>query len=171
MPISLYQASIPTFIGMLGNLSTWLDKAEAHAQAAGMPPSILTEARLAPDMHPFTRQIQIASDAAKGAGARLAGAEPPAFADEETTFPQLKARVAKTVAYLKTLAPASIDGHEERSIELKIPNRTLKFSATDFLFQFALPNFYFHIVTAYGLLRGQGVPLGKMDFLTGGRMP
>jgi hypothetical protein len=118
-------------------------------------------------MHPLTRQVQMASDAAKGGAARLAGAEPPSFPDVETTFPELKERIAKTIAFLETIKPDQIDGAEERTIELKTPTRTMTFNGRDFLFRFSLPNFLFHVVTAYGVLRGQGVPLGKMDYLAG----
>ena len=169
MSLSLYEVSIPAFVRGLRNLSAWLEKAEAHAgQSRGSLDRYLG-ARLAPDMHPFPRQIQIASDAAKGAGARLAGSEPPAFADEEKTFPELKARIAKTIDYLDGLDRATIDGKEDRRVSLPTPNGALDLSARDFLTQFALPNFYFHLVTAYGLLRMEGAPLGKLDFITGGR--
>lgn len=171
MSLTLYDASIPAFIGGLENLSAWMTKAEAHASENGVALSRYLEARLAPDMHPFPRQIQIASDAAKGAGARLSGVEPPAMADEETTFAELKDRLARTVAYLRTIDRSAIDGREARQVSLPTPNGTLTFTAKDFLLRFALPNFYFHTVTAYGLLRSEGVPLGKMDYLTGGRMP
>jgi uncharacterized protein len=129
----------------------------------------LAEARLAPDMHPLTRQIQMASDGAKAGAARLAGAEPPSFPDVETTFPELKARLAKTVAYLETIKPEQIDGGEERTIELKFPDGSMTFSGRDFLFLFSLPNFLFHVTTAYDVLRNQGVPLGKMDYMGAAR--
>lgn len=167
MSLTLYEASVPGYINMLRNLSAMLDKAQVHASAHGVALSALAEARLAPDMHPLTRQVQMASDAAKGGAARLAGAEPPSFPDVETTFPELKERIAKTIAFLETIKPDQIDGAEERTIELKTPTRTMTFNGRDFLFRFSLPNFLFHVVTAYGVLRGQGVPLGKMDYLAG----
>jgi hypothetical protein len=169
LSLTLYEASVPGYIRMLQNLSALLDKAQAHASEHGVDLARFAEARIAPDMHPLTRQIQIASDAAKGGAARLAGLEPPSIADVETTFPQLKERIARTIAFLETIKPEQINGGEERTIELKTPNRTLTFTGRDFLFQFSLPNFYFHVVTAYALLRGQGVPLGKMDYLAGGQ--
>jgi hypothetical protein len=121
-------------------------------------------------MHPLNRQIQIASDAAKGGGARLAGIEAPSMPDTETTFPELQARIAATIAFLESLKREQIDGQEERTIELKFPNGAMTFSGRDFLFQFALPNFMFHVVTAYDILRARGAPLGKMDFLAGGQI-
>lgn len=171
MSLNLYDVSIPGFIRMLGNLSVFLDQAEAQAQTSGKPLSDYLEARLAPDMHPLPRQIQIASDAAKGAAARLAGVAPPSMADTETTFPELKARVAATIAFLETLKPEQINGRENETVELPLPNGKLTFTARDFLTQFAQPNFLFHVTTAYGLLRSQGVPLGKMVFLAGSAPP
>jgi hypothetical protein len=167
LSLSLYDASIPGYLRMLRNLSAMLTKAQAHAEAEGMALSALVEARLAPDMHPLNRQIQLASDAAKGGGARLAGVESPGMPDVETTFPELQARIAKTIDFLETLKPEQVDGDENRTIELKFPNRTMTFTARDFLFQFSMPNFLFHVVTAYGLLRSKGAPLGKMDYLAG----
>jgi len=171
MSVSLYDISIPTFRRGLQNLASFLDKAEAHAKASGGDLNAYAAARLAPDMHPFTRQVQIASDAAKGAAARLAGVEAPAMADTETTFPELKARIAKTIAFLDTIDKATVDARNAATIELPLPNGSMSFTAPDFLMQFALANFLFHVTTAYGLLRAQGVPLGKMDFLAGGQMP
>ena len=169
LSVSLYEISIPTYRRGLQNLSSFLDKAEAHARANGVELSTYTEARLAPDMHPFTRQVQIASDAAKGGAARLAGIEAPAMPDTETTFPQLKARIAKTIAFLDTITKAQVDGRSGATIELPLPGRTMTFTAPDFLMQFSLANFLFHVTTAYALLRSHGVPLGKMDFLAGGQ--
>ncbi len=171
MPLSLYDASIPGLTRMLRNLSAFLTKARAHAEANGVALATYVDARLAPDMHPLARQVQIASDAAKGAGARLAGIEAPSMPDVETTFPELQDRITATIAFLDTLRREQIDGAEERVIELKFPNGAMTFSGRDFLFQFALPNFMFHVVTAYDILRAQGVPLGKMDFLAGGQPP
>lgn len=169
--VSLYDISIPTYRRGLQNLSSFLDKAEAHARSHGAELSTYAEARLAPDMYPFTRQVQLASDAAKGGAARLAGVEAPSMADTETTFPQLKARIAATVAFLDTITKEQVDERHSATIELPLPGRTMTFTAPDFLMQFSLANFMFHVTTAYALLRGQGVPLGKMDFLAGGQMP
>jgi len=170
MALSLYDASIPGYLGMLKNLAAILDKAEAHAKANGVDPQTYLAARLAPDMHPLTNQIQIASDAAKGGAARLAGVTPPSMPDTETTWAEVKDRVAKTIAFLETITREQIEALDEtRIIELPTPNRTLKFTAKDFLFQFSLPNFHFHVVTAYGLLRSQGVPIGKLDYLAAGQ--
>jgi uncharacterized protein len=170
LSISLYDISIPIYRRGLQNLSSFLDKAEAHAGKQGADLSTYTEARLAPDMHPFTAQVQIASDTAKGGAARLAGIEAPTMADTETTFPQLKERIAKTIAFLDTITKAQVDARHAATIELPLPGRTMTFTAPDFLMQFSLANFLFHVTTAYALLRSQGVPLGKMDFLAGGQM-
>ena len=170
MSVSLYDISIPTYRRGLQNLDSFLDKAEAHAKAQGDDLSTYTEARLAPDMHPFTRQVQIASDTAKGGAARLAGVEAPKMEDVETTFPELKARIARTIAFLDTISKAQVDARHSAIIELPLPGRTMTFTAPDFLMQFSLANFLFHVTTAYALLRAKGVPLGKMDFLAGGQM-
>jgi len=170
MSVSLYDISIPTYRRGLQNLSSFLDKAEAHAKTEGVDLATYAEARLAPDMHPFVRQIQIASDSAKGGAARLAGIEAPAMADTETTFPELKARIAATIAFLDTITKAQVDARHAAIIELPLPGRTMTFTAPDFLMQFSLANFLFHVTTAYALLRANGVPLGKMDFLAGGQM-
>lgn len=167
MTISMYQASVPVLLRQLGTLSAILAKGEAHAAAAGIDPAAMLAAQLAPDMLPLTRQIQIASDGAKGGAARLAGIDAPAFADEELTFDDLQARITKTVAFLKTIAPAQIDGSEDRAIVLKAGPREFNFTGQDFLLQFVLPNFFFHVTTAYALLRHQGVEIGKMDYLGG----
>ena len=167
MSLSLYDVSIPPMIRMLENLSKILDKAVAQAKEKNIPISGLLEARLAPDMHPFPRQIQIASDAAKGAAARLAGVEAPAMPDTEATFPELQARIAKTIAFLKSVKPEQFKGAEDRTITLKFPQGEMTFSGRDFLNGFALPNFYFHVTTAYGLLRHKGIEVGKRDYLGG----
>lgn len=171
MSVSLYDISIPTYRRGLQNLASFLDKAEAHAGASGVDLGTYTAARLAPDMHPFTRQVQMASDAAKGGAARLAGVEAPKMEDVETTFPELHARIAKTIAFLDTISKADVDARHGATIDLPLPGRTLTFTAPDFLMQFSLANFLFHVTTAYALLRAQGVPLGKMDFLAGGQAP
>ncbi len=169
MALSLYDASIPGYVLMLKNLAALLEKAEAHAAATGVDPATYLSARVTEDMAPLTRQIQMASDAAKGGAARLAGVTPPSMPDTETTWAEVKARVAKTLAFVETITPDQVSDDETRIIELPTPNRTLTFTARDFLLQFSLPNFHFHVVTAYGLLRGQGVPIGKMDYLAGGQ--
>ena len=169
MSLSLYDASIPMFIRTLKNLSSFLDKAEAHAAAGGNPLSNYLDARLAPDMHAFPRQIQMASDAAKGGAARLAGVTAPSMPDTETTFPELKERIAKTVAFLETITPDQVNNRAGATIELPLPGRTMTFTAPDFLLNFSQQNFMFHVTMAYALLRMTGVPLGKMDFLAGGQ--
>jgi hypothetical protein len=165
LSLSLYDASIPVYLHMLRNLETILDKAEAHAKTDGKDLTSYVEARLAPDMRPLSGQIQLASDSAKGGAARLAGVPSPSFADTETTFADLKARIAKTIEFVASIQREQVEGDESRTIELVLPSRTMTFTAQNFLFQFSLPNFMFHIVTAYDVLRSQGVPLGKMDYL------
>lgn len=169
MALSLYDASIPGYVLMLKNLAALLDKAEAHAKATGVDPATYLEARVTEDMAPLTRQIQMASDAAKGGAARLAGVAPPSMPDTETTWAEVKARIAKTLEFVSSIKPEQMEGDDDRIVELPTPGRTLTFTARDFLLRFSLPNFHFHVVTAYGLLRGQGVPLGKMDYLAGGQ--
>jgi hypothetical protein len=167
MAYSLFDASIPVYLHMLRNLGAILDKAEAHAKAGGQDLSTYLGARLAPDMHSLVGQIQLASDAAKSGAARLAGVTAPSFPDTETTWPELKARGEKTISFIEGLKRDQLDGREDATIELPLPGRTLSFSGRDFLALFSLPNFLFHVTTAYGLLRHKGVPLGKMDFLNG----
>ena len=165
MAISIYDASVPTLIRGLGNLSAVLGKGAAFAEARKIEPAVLIGARLAPDMHPLSRQVQIASDSAKGGPARLAGAEVPSFPDTETTFAELQARIVKTIDFLQTLKPESFEGAEARTITLPNPSGEMKFSGQEFLFGFVLPNFFFHTTTAYAILRHNGVEIGKMDFL------
>lgn len=165
MQISLYQTTVPVFIRMLGNLNRILDKAQTFADSKRIDTTVLSGYRLAPDMLPFSSQIQIACDTAKGCAARLAGIEPPRHADDEKTLPELKQRIQKTLEFLKTLEARQIDGSEERSIVLKFPNTTFEFTGRDYVLTFALPNFYFHCTTAYSILRHCGVEIGKMDFL------
>jgi hypothetical protein len=168
MSFTIYDASIPPIVRTLQNLSKILDKAVAQAKAQDKDLNSLLEAKLAPDMFAFTRQIQIASDSAKGCGARLAGIEAPSMADTETTFPELQARIAKTIDFLNSVKPEQLAGAEDREITLKFPQGEMKFSGRDFLTGFALPNFYFHVTTAYALLRHKGIEIGKMDYLGGG---
>lgn len=171
MSLELYDVAIQTYLRGLRNLAAFLDKAEAHATANGTALADLANARLYPDMHSLVGQVQLASDAAKGAAARLSGQTPPSFPDEETSFPELKARIAKTIAFLEGVKPEEINGREAETIELKFPGHTMTFTGKDFLLTFSLPNFMFHVTTAYAILRSQGVPLGKMDFLAGGQAP
>ena len=165
MTLSMYAASTPTFRRMLGNLAAILNKAAAHAEARKIDPGVLLSARLFPDMLPLTKQVQIATDTAKGCVARLAGVEIPKFEDDETTFADLQARVAKTIAFVDSIPPAKIDGSEERAITLQLRERTLEMKGQDFLSNRALPNFYFHITTAYNILRHNGIEIGKSDYL------
>jgi hypothetical protein len=169
MTISMYRASVPVFKQMLGSLDSILDKAVAYAEARKIAPQVLLTARLAPDMLDFTKQIQIASDNAKGIPARLAGQEPPKMADNEQSFAELKARIQKTLEFLDTLTPAQIDGSEQRDIVLKFGPREFNFKGIDYLLNFGLPNFLFHVTTAYAILRHNGLEVGKQDFLSGAR--
>jgi hypothetical protein len=165
MTLSMYQASVPIFLNTLTALSAVLDKAAAHAAQRKIEPSVLLGARLFPDMFPLVRQVQLTADFAKGAGARLAGIEVPKFADTETTFDELKARIAKTVEFVKTLKPGQIDGSEDRDITIPIGGQPQSFKGQPYLLHFALPNFFFHATTAYDILRHCGVEVGKRDFL------
>jgi len=167
MPLSMYEASVPAFARMLGQLDVILDKAAAYAEAKKIDPLVLTSARLAPDMFPLSRQIQIACDFAKGAVARLAGREVPAWPDEEKTIPELKARIAKTLDFVKGFKPAEIDGSEDRDIKIRAGGRDLDFKGQAYLMHFVLPNLYFHAATAYGILRHNGLEIGKRDFIGG----
>jgi hypothetical protein len=161
----MYTLSIPVFRRTLTNLSAILDKAAAHAEARKIDPAALLGARLYPDMLPFTRQVQLASDFSKGTAARLAGEAPPKYDDVEVSFAELKERIARTIAFMDRFKPEQLDGSEQREIELKAPDRTLRFAGLDFLAHWALPNFYFHVTTAYDILRHNGVEIGKKDFL------
>lgn len=165
MTISMYSASVPTFIRTLTNLAGILEKAQAHAETKKIKPEVLLNARLFPDMFALTRQVQITSDFAKGTVARLAGIEPPSYADTESSFAELIARVQKTVDFLKTIKADQIDGSENRDIVLKMHTGELKFKGEAYLTQFSLPNFYFHATTAYAILRHNGIEIGKMDFI------
>jgi hypothetical protein len=165
MTISMYQASAPRFANTLKNLSTLLDKAQAHCEARKIDPLALTSYRLFPDMLPFTRQVMIACDTAKGAVARLAGVEIPKHEDVEKTFEELKARIARTVEFVESFKPAQLDGTEDKVIVLKMRAREVTYAGMQYLLGFAQPNFYFHVVTAYNILRHNGVELGKADFI------
>jgi hypothetical protein len=161
----MYSASIPTFVRMFDNLNVILDKGAAHAEARKIDQSVLINSRLFPDMFPLSRQVQIASDIAKGCAARLAGVEPPKYEDNEASFAELKARVNKTVAYIQGFKPSQIDGTEDKEIRLKIGGRDMEFKGLPYLLNFVIPNVYFHITTTYAILRHCGVDVGKMDFL------
>jgi hypothetical protein len=161
----MYHASVPVFTHSITALSAILKKGVAYAEAKKIDPNVLLNARLFPDMHPLTRQIQMVSDSAKGASARLAGVEPPSMPDTETTFDQLQARLTKTADFLKTLKPEQFNGADTREVVLTLPNGKMPFKGQDYLFSFALPNFYFHVTTAYNILRHNGVEIGKRDFL------
>ena len=163
--ISMYQSSVPRFINILGNFSGILDKAQAHIEAKKIADASLTAFRLFPDMLPLAMQVQIACDTAKGVVARLAGVEIPAYDDNEKTLADLKARVAKTIAFLQTFTPAQIDGTEEKAIVTKRGDKETHYKGLQFLMGHATPNFYFHIATAYNILRHNGVEIGKRDFL------
>jgi hypothetical protein len=165
MTISMYKASVPTFIRMLDNLAAILEKAAAHAEAKKIDPAVLVGSRLFPDMFPLVKQVQIATDAAKGGAARLAGVEPPAFEDNEATIADLVARVRRTVAYLQTLEPGQIDGSEDRTVTWKTRTATKSMQGMPYLLNHVLPNLYFHIATTHGILRHNGVEIGKGDYL------
>jgi hypothetical protein len=171
LSLSLYDASIPGYARMLRNLTHFMDKAETYAAEEGVQLATLVEASLGHGMAPLARQIQFASDSAKSGAARLAGLEPPSMPDTETTFPELRERIAKTIAFVETVKREQVDGQESREVVLKFPNGEMKFTGQDFLLNFSLPNFHFHVTTAYDILRSQGVPLGKMDFLAGAQTP
>jgi len=165
MTLSMYEASAPRFATMLRNLDAILAKAEAYAAAKKIDPSVLLTARLFPDMFTLLRQIQIASDHAKGAVARLAGVELPKYEDAEQSFAEIRARIAKTIAFVESFVPAQINGSEERDIALKVGGKDMAFKGMPYLVGFALPNFYFHLVTAYNILRHNGVEIGKHDYM------
>ena len=165
MAISMYAASVPVFIKNLENLATVLRMAAEQAATRKIEPSMLIGMRLAPDMLPLARQVQIASDNAKGPAARLAGVERPAYEDNEATFDELQARIAKTIEFLKTIKPEQIDGSEDREVSFPVRGEDRKFRGEAYLLHFALPNFFFHVVTAYAILRHAGIQVGKLDYL------
>jgi uncharacterized protein len=167
MPLSMYQASVPVFTRMLGVLSKILEKGAAYAEARKIDPSVLISDRLAPDTLPLSSQVQIASDMAMRGAARLAGVEFPNNPDTEATFPELQERIAKTLRFLDALSADQIDESEERSITIKMRDGEMTFTGRDYLLNFVLPNLYFHVTTAYLILRHDGVELGKKDFLGG----
>jgi hypothetical protein len=165
MPLSMHRASVPVFVRALKVLATLLEKGEAHAKAQGLSPNELVSARLTEDMLPLSGQVQRASDASKGAVFRLTGVEAPAMPDEEASFSDLQKRVADTLAYIQGVDPKAFEGSEDRTVELKLPGGTLTFTGEDYLLSFALPNFFFHVVTAYDVLRHKGVQIGKLDYI------
>lgn len=165
MSISMSAASVPVFVRVLGNLATWLDKAEAHAQARKFDAGVYLGARLAPDMLPFLKQIQIACDTAKFGAARLAGEQAPKFEDSETTLAELRERIRRTIDYVQSLPAAKIDGSEARDIVIPRRDGSITLKGEVYLKHYVLPNLFFHATTAYALLRHNGVELGKSDFL------
>jgi uncharacterized protein len=165
MTLSMYQASGPRFAHTLGNLAAILDKAQAHCDARKIDPLVLTGFRLYPDMFPFSRQVQIACDTAKGALARLAGVEIPKHEDTERTLAELKARIAKTIDFVQSVKRERIDGSEDREIVLQMRSGERRYTGLQYLLGHALPNFYFHATTAYNILRHNGVDIGKQDYI------
>ncbi len=167
MSISMYSASAPVFVRMLNNQLAWLDKAQAHAEARQFDVNLYMGLRLAPDMLPFSKQVQISSDMVKGCMARLAGQEVPAWPDTEVTLDELRARIRKTIAYVEGFSAEQIDGSDGREVVLAMRTGERRMLGQDYLNAYVLPNVYFHLTTAYALLRQAGVALGKRDFLTG----
>jgi hypothetical protein len=165
MTVAIYDISIPALSRGLTNLSALLDKAAAHAAVKKYDSIVLAQSRIYPDMHPLTRQVQIACDTAKGAAARLANVDVPKHEDTETTLDELKQRIAKTLDFLKTVTASQVNAAESRTIEIKFPNGAWKFTAVSYITDFVLPNFYFHVSMVYALLRKSGVEIGKTDFL------
>jgi len=165
LPFSLHEISVGVMLPKLRMLSTLLDKAAAHAEAERIDPATLVEARLAPDMYPLSGQIQRVSDGAKAGAARLAGLTAPSFEDNETTISELKERLAKTIAYLESIRPDQIDGREEETITIPMRDRQAEFTGRSYALNMILPNVYFHVVTAYDILRHKGVQIGKRDYL------
>ena len=165
MSLSMQSLTLPVFTHALTNLKALVEKGKAHAEARKFDGASLVNFRLYPDMLPFAAQIRIACDIVKGAGARLAGIDPPKFADDETTLEQLIARVQKTLDFIASLDPKAVEGSETREITLTSPRGTMKFQGLDYLLHFVLPNLHFHSATAYNILRHNGVEIGKQDYL------
>jgi hypothetical protein len=165
MKISVHAMSVDLFTHTLGNLSTLLQKGAANAKQRKIEPAVLLGARLAPDMFPLTRQVQIACDVAKSAIARLAAQEPPRFPDTETSFEELHARIARTVDYLRSVPASAFEGAETRDLKVPAGERTLEFKGLEYLKRWAIPNLFFHVTMTYAILRHNGVELGKSDFL------
>ena len=169
MKISMHAMSVELFANALGNLSALLEKGLNHAQQRKFEPGVLLNARLAPDMFPLTRQVQIACDIAKNSVARLAAQEPPRFADNESSFEELRARIARTIDYLRSVPALALADTESRDIRFTAGERALEFKCLEFLQHWAIPNVFFHVTTAYAILRHNGVELGKRDFLGSAR--
>lgn len=165
MKISMYQTSVPPFIRVLNNLAAILEKGAAHAEARKIDPAVLLNARLFPDMFPLVRQVQLATDSASSGCARLAGAEVPVYESNETSFAELIGRVLKTVTYLETLKPQQIDESEDKTVSWQTRSSTKSMQGIPYLTNHVLPNLYFHVTTAYNILRHNGVEIGKMDYL------
>lgn len=165
MSISIFDQSVFALSRMLLNLDRIVSVAEEYAKEKKIDPAVLIQARLYPDMLPFVAQVRIATDTAKGAAARLSGTEMPKWPDDEETFEDVHARIRKALDYLATFKPEQFEGSEERSIEMKLPNQTLHFSGREYILGFVLPNFYFHVTTAYNILRHNGLAIGKRDYL------
>lgn len=165
MALSMYSASVAQFAQMLTNMLAWLDKAEAHAEAKKFDTGVYLTLRLAPDMLPFSRQIQMASDSAKFAVARLTGHDAPKFEDNEASLPELRTRLQRTIDYIRSVPEAQFDGTDTKEVTLPRRDGPITFEGEAYLRRFALPNFFFHVTTTYALLRHAGVDLGKMDFL------
>jgi hypothetical protein len=164
--MSFYDATVPAFLQILGSLSGVLTKAEAHCEARKIQPEVLLNARLYPDMLPLTKQIQIASDFAAKSCARLTGSEVPTTPDTEKTFEELRQRLAKTIDYVKSFKPAQFEGADAKDVTFPVgPNNSMTLKGQEFVNRFAFPNFYFHAATAHGILRHNGVEIGKRDFL------
>jgi hypothetical protein len=164
MAIAMYSASVPQFLQLLSGLKTVIEKAEAHATAKKIDAAVLLGWRLAPDMFPLARQVRQASEHAFGAG-RAAGIEAPKLPDIDTSFAEMKGRVDKTIEYLKGIKPGQLDGREDAQITVTVGGQPREFKAQNYLFHFAMPNFYFHLTTAYNIVRGLGVEIGKRDFM------
>jgi hypothetical protein len=169
MKVSMHALSVEVFANALGNLSWVLGKGAASAVSRKIDPTVLLNARLAPDMLPLTRQVQIACDLAKNSIARLAAQEPPRFEDTETSFEQLRARLARGIDYIRSVPASALEGSETRDIKVPSGERTLEFKGMEFLQRWAIPNVFFHVTTAYNILRHNGVDIGKRDFIGGGR--
>jgi uncharacterized protein len=165
MKISMYQACVPTIARSLENLAAVLEKAAAHAEAKKIDPAVLVGSRLYPDMFSLAKQVQVGADIAKGGSARLAQVTPPAYEDNEATIPELVARLRKTVAYLETLKPEQFEGSEDRTVTWQTRTATKSMQGMPYLLNHVLPNVFFHMATAYDILRHNGVEIGKQDFL------
>jgi hypothetical protein len=165
MSISIYDQSVARMIHMLGNLDKLVSKAESYAEENDIPPSALLHARLFPTMRDFIFQVQVVTDMSKGGAARLAGVDMPKWADDEETFADVRARIGKALAFLETFKPEQFEGCEATELELKLGSHTVKFTGQSYLLGFVLPNLYFHMATAYNLLRHNGLDIGKRDFL------